>query len=78
MTDDGIKLRLKGASLQDLEALVRHLGHDKGESGAGATARRLFRWMYHKVRKTDGLLVGSMKFHNLFLKRGSHVHPPQH
>lgn len=46
----GVKLRLKGASLQDLEALVRHLGYDKGEGDAGATARRLFRWMYHKVR----------------------------
>ena len=40
--------------MQDLEALIRHLGHDKGEGGAAATARRLFRWMYHKVRKIYG------------------------
>ena len=53
----GTKLRLKGASLQDLEALVSHLGHDRGEGGAAATARRLFRWMYHKVRMMGGLLV---------------------
>ena len=44
-------LRLKGMSLLDLEALVRWLGYDGGEGGAGATARRLFRWIYHKVRK---------------------------
>lgn len=45
------KLRLKGMALQELEALVRRLGYDRGEGGAGAMARRVFKWIYHKVRR---------------------------
>lgn len=76
------KLRLKGMALQDLEALLAHLGYTQGEeSGAGAVARRLFRWIYHKVKKVVGVrdvcMTGCRPPHNRMLHVGLIIDPTE-